>query len=138
MPVRYNDGLAEWVNRLVAGHSLRQVEIRTRVPFTTIGAMKQGRTPNADTIIRFASAFGEDVAAALRLAGYDDIAEVWEKGAAPAPAREEPRYERDEWADDPDAPEVMAFYTGLPAGDREVVKALLRALTERAAGDRAE
>jgi hypothetical protein len=85
MPVRFNNALAEWVDSLIGEHSLRQAEIKTRIPFTTLANMKSGRIPTAETIIRFASAYGENVPAALRLAGYDDIADAWEKDRTDVP-----------------------------------------------------
>lgn len=86
MPVRYNNKLAEWAQRIIDEHnglSLRQVENRTNIAATTVMSILQGRQPNAETIIRFAKGFGEDIPTALRLAGYDDIAEVWENRGVP-------------------------------------------------------
>jgi len=68
--------------------TLRQAQIRTGVAHTTIQDILRGRQPGSETVIRLASGFGEDVAVALRLAGHEDIAEVWETGAAPLPERE--------------------------------------------------
>lgn len=90
MPVRVNNELAEWVASVKGNRSSRQVEIKTGVSYATVAAMLNGRTPSAETIIRFARAFAEDVPAALRLAGYDDIAEMWETGAAPTQVAESP------------------------------------------------
>ena len=83
MPVRVNTKLAEWVEEVKGNLSTRQVEIKAGISYATVSAMLNGRTPSAETIIRFARAFGKDVPAALRLAGYEDIAEMWESGAAP-------------------------------------------------------
>jgi len=89
MGVRHNNELALWAKELIGDMSLRQVEIRTGVSYATISSLVQGRNPNADTVIRFARGFQQDVPAALRLAGYEDIAKIWE-GEAAAPKPEEP------------------------------------------------
>jgi hypothetical protein len=112
MPVTISEEFAAWVRSVLDSHhvkSLRQAEIRTRISYSTVGHMLNGRVPESGTFIRFASAYGEDVPAALRIAGFRDIATVWETGAAPVP--EETR-EREPDADLPDGP--ISWATGLP------------------------
>ena len=82
MVTRFNNKLAEWAHELSKGMSLRQVEIKTKISYATVSGLLDGRQPNAETIIRFARGFNQDIPSALRLAGYDDIAEMWESGTS--------------------------------------------------------
>jgi hypothetical protein len=124
MRVRWNTELAEWARGVVGDRSLRQAEIRTGISHMTVKSILEGRQPSAETLIRFAAAFDEDVAAALRLAGYEDIAEVWETGAAPPPAKPEP--------EEPEQAPTMAHYDtdDLTESQQLAIEALLRAFRE--------
>ena len=80
MAVQYNNNLADWARKITGELSLRQVEIKTGVTYSTVKNILDGRVPEATILIRFAGAFGEDITKVLRLAGYDDIALLWENG----------------------------------------------------------
>lgn len=123
MGVRWNNDLAAWVNQLKGEMSLRQVENRTSIPYSTISNMAMGRVPTAETLIRFATAFHEDVPSALRLAGYDDLAETWETGAAPLATRVDPP----ELTYEPEFEDLIeAGYGELPADERDEIVELVR------------
>ncbi len=76
----FNNNLAEWAKSLVGILSLRQAEYKTGVSYSTIQNIIIGRKVGAESIIRFARGFHQDIPTALRMAGYDDIAEMWEGG----------------------------------------------------------
>lgn len=75
---QYNNGLAEWAKEVVGSMTLRQAENKSGITYSTISNILHGRVPDAVLLIRFAAAFGKDIGEALRLAGYDDIAELWQ------------------------------------------------------------
>ncbi len=135
MRVRWNEALADWAKSVVGDRSLRQLEIKTGISHMTIRALLDGRQPSPETIIRFASAFEEDVAAALRLAGYEDLAETWETGAAPQVVRERADGEyrvKDEFSQEEE--QVIGFYRGLDAESRETVLKTMELLRGRKGG----
>lgn len=79
--------LAEETQRILRQHDLTREEAQQRsgVSKSTIQAMaKEGRAPGCEHVIRFAKAFGEDVAEWLELCGYADIAADY-RGHAPRP-----------------------------------------------------
>lgn len=134
MPVRVNNRLAEWVSRVKGERSTRQVEIKTGVSYATVSAMLNGRTPSAETIIRFARAFGEDVPAALRLAGFEDIADMWETGAAPTQAEPDIYADR-ELVERLGFTEDMKTWENLSEEKRELIRALIRQMLGEDRGD---
>ena len=132
--VKRSEAFTEWVKRVLEERgvtSARQAEKCTGISYGTIQSTINGRIPSAETVIRFAAAYREDVPAALRLAGYEDIAELWETGAMPRP--EMPAQpERADIADEDELIDrTVALLTGeLPADpeEREKVKAVIRAM----------
>lgn len=126
----YVDDFAKWVRRVLDEHNVkssRQAEVRSKVSFATIQNMLNGRVPEATIVIRFAAAYGEDVGAALRLAGYDDIAGVWETGAAPRPPKE--TREPDPEAEDEELKELRLLTGRLQGVDRKLAVDFLKRLT---------
>lgn len=90
MPVKYRTEMAGWAESILKerGLTLRMAEIATGVSYTTINNIVKGRVPEPTILIRFAAGMGQDVAGALRLAGLDDIAQMWESGRYPREAIE--------------------------------------------------
>lgn len=125
MTTNHNAELGEWVKRTLeenGGLSLRQAEQRTKISYMTIKGLIEGRQVNAETILRFASAFQKEIPYALRLAGYHDLAELWaQKESAPSP--QSPPEASD--PEDADFPEVLAAYRGLPIEMKAGVKAMI-------------
>ena len=89
---RYNNDFGEWLAWLMEDRGItssRQVTNRTDVSHTTIeDIVKRGRRPTLETAIKVALGFGEDVVAAVRRAGYDEIADAMERGSMPVPKEE--------------------------------------------------
>lgn len=78
-----NAEFAEWVKEGLETHgitSVRQAELRTygKVSYSAFHDMLAGRVPTESTIIKFATSFGVNVAKGLRIAGYDDLANIWD------------------------------------------------------------
>jgi len=81
MPVVINNELGEWARQVLKKNgvtSLRAAEGRTGIAYSTIKNLIDGRVVGEGSIMRFASSFGEDIVAALRLAGYHDLADLIE------------------------------------------------------------
>jgi len=81
MPVDFNNKLGEWAREVLQKNgvtSLRAAESRSRIAYSTIKNLLDGKVVSEAIIIRFAHTFGEDIAAALRLAGYNDIAGIFD------------------------------------------------------------
>jgi hypothetical protein len=138
MAIVMNTKFAEWVDRILLEHgikTLRQAEPRTGISHSTIKNMKEGRVPEEPAIIRFAASFGEDVATALRLAGYDEMADIWEgqhnvPDAGLITVRENPI----DYNSDPDVGEeegeVLRYFQGIPPMMRPAAKAMLKGLMD--------
>ncbi len=96
MASRFNNNLIDWVEGVLSKHdnpSLRAVEKRTGIAYSTVKGLIEGRQANAETIIRFAEAYGESVAEALQTAGYDDIAKMWRERNGAEEMTREPIYD---------------------------------------------
>lgn len=84
MPKGINPQLSAEVQRVLKdnGDGFRPLTIAkasqiSNVSMTMLNNMAAGRRVGCEGVIRFASAFGEDVAMWLDLCGYDDIAELY-------------------------------------------------------------
>lgn len=122
MTTYHNAQLGQWVRDTLeenGGLSLRQAEQRTKISYMTIKGLLEGRQVNAETIMRFASAFQKEIPYALRLAGYNDLAELWEQRESVSAA--DPL----DISEDTDFPEVLAAYRGLPVEMKAGVKAMI-------------
>ena len=121
----FNKDLAEWAKALVGGLSYRQVEIRTGVSYATVPNVLVGRKVGAETIIKFAVGFDADVGEALRLAGYNEISDIWETGAYQKPPEEEPEPVNEKKFTE-DEQEMITYYRGSPPELKPAVRAMLR------------
>ena len=135
---------AQLSTSITAEMSLRQIELKTGISYSTVKGLLEGRQPNAETLIRFANAYHVAVPDALRLAGYVDIADVWERGAYQHPADDvTPNFKApkpdptglpdssDQFLDAPEEDrEVWSWYTGLPPEDKETIRKL-KAMMEK-------
>lgn len=142
---RFNEQLAEWAKQVFAerGLSLRSAEIKSGVSATTIHGMLAGKAPGAMPLIKFATAMQAEVPAVLRLAGYEEEAELWETGAMPhhPPRVQEEQAPHDDQADDDpghdladDERDVLQHYRGLPANLQPAAREMIRTLREAAGG----
>lgn len=125
MPVQYNNNLADWAKNVVKGLSLRQVEIKTGVTYSTTKNILDGRVPEATILIRFAGAFGEDIPEVLRLGGYADIADLWDQGQTrteknrASEAIQENTVELVYETAEENYPQLQAYYEGMAPEDRD-------------------
>lgn len=71
-----------WVRSMIGSLTLRQAEIRTGISNATIYSMTEGKIPGEAMVIRFATGFKQDVEVALRLAGYEQMADLWKANRA--------------------------------------------------------
>lgn len=89
--------------------TLRAVENKTKIPYSTVHNIINGRIPEPDNLMKFADAFGADVRSVLRMVGYDYVANIIEKSAKDFDAQR--TEEREPFHDDlpPDLQRVYAF-----------------------------
>jgi transcriptional regulator with XRE-family HTH domain len=132
MRSRLNNNLANWITGIVTKPdgtrlTLRQVEAKTGIPYSTVKALLDGRNVSPETIIRFAEAFHVSIPEGLRLAGFDDIAEIWETGAAPQQVHHDPQHDEEP---DGEEGEVLLYYRGVPDHLKPTAKKLLKSLME--------
>lgn len=131
MAVEQNNKLAKWLAEAIAergGLTLRQVEVRTGVSYSTVNNVLNGRVPDAATLILLGDGLGQDsqsIASVLRIAGHDRMAEVWEKHTSGTPIvmEDRNRHGLDEYQED----EILSSYAGVPADLRPRVLRALKA-----------
>jgi transcriptional regulator with XRE-family HTH domain len=133
MRSRLNNNLADWITGIVTKPdgtrlTLRQVEAKTGIPYSTVKALLDGRNVSPETIIRFAEAFHVSIPEGLRLAGFEDIAEIWETGAAPQQAQDDPQ--QDAEPQDESEGEVLLYYRGVPDHMKPAALKILKSLMD--------
>lgn len=77
----------EWLDRITAGESLRQVSTRSHVPLATLSSQTRKGELRAETIIKIAEAYDESPVIALVDLGYMSARWITEPGVRTALSR---------------------------------------------------
>ena len=106
--------------------SLRQVENKTKITYSTIKNLLDGKVPAAQHVLRFANAFHVSPKEALRVAGYTDLVDL---------VVDMTNEETNELTYEPDIdnyPQLQAFYTGMAPDDQDELIVIARMKWEKA------
>lgn len=135
MAVRGDNAFGEWLRGLMDKHrlTLRGARARTGMAHTTLQDLLYGRRPTVETVVRIARGFHEDVPNALRLAGYDEFADMWQPESSADGAVRESDLSYEALPDDEQ--EVVSYYHGLADALKPAALAQLKALYEAAPRD---
>lgn len=82
MPTKYSEELKVWATKATTGMTLRGVQNKTGISYSTVDHILKGRIPEAGILIVFVRKLGGDVVKMLRSVGYDDIADIIEEQGA--------------------------------------------------------